>query len=151
MLKPLILSSLLAVSLGIVGCNTTPKNVLQQQNSTQLQDKEWTLTHIGATAIQQDATSKMPKLSFDQTTQRINGTDGCNRLIGGYHIEGAQLNLTEIASTKMMCMQNMQLADQFNQALAKVTAYQTYAHKLKLLDRHGNVVLTLKNTTPSKP
>ena len=150
MLKPLMSSVLLAATLGIVGCNTA-SNVQQQQSSTLLQNKEWTLTHIGSTEIKDDATSSTPKLKFDQATQRLSGTDGCNQLMAGYKIEGAQLNLTQFASTKMMCMGKMQQADQFNQALAKVTAYQSYGHQLKLLDRFGNNVLKFSNTVITQP
>lgn len=149
MLKPLISSVLLAATLAISGCNSFPSNVLQQQNEALLQNKEWTLTHIGATEVEPRTATNLPKLTFDQASQRMSGTDGCNRLMAGYKIESAQLNLTQIAATEMMCMENMQLANQFSQALAKVTAYQTYAHKLKLLDRFGNTVLIFndaKNT-----
>lgn len=151
MLKPLLSSVLLAATLAISGCNSLPSNVLQQQNEALLQNKEWTLTHIGATEIKQDAATGTPKLKFDQASQRMSGTDGCNRLMAGYKIESAQLNLTQIAATEMMCMENMQQADQFNQALAKVTAYQSYGHQLKLLDRFGNTVLKFSNTAITQP
>lgn len=147
MLKPIFMSILLTATVGIVGCNSFPENAHQQQKTALLQNKQWNLTQIGATEIQPKAGSHIPNLTFDQSTQRISGSDGCNRLMGGYKIDGAQLNLTQLATTQMMCMDNMQLSDQFNQALAKVSAFQAYAQTLKLLDNHGNVVLKFSSAT----
>ena len=34
---------------------------------------------------------------------RVSGTDGCNRLFGGWSIQGTRITLTDMASTKMYC------------------------------------------------
>jgi len=54
-----------------------------------------------------------------------------------------------MAGTKMACLNNDNLDQKFNEALAKVANYQVFGKTLKLLDRHGNVVLQF--TSPVQP
>jgi len=42
-------------------------------------------------------------------------------------------------------MNNDQLDQKFNEALAKVTHYQVFGKTLKLLDRHGNLLIQLES------
>lgn len=145
MFKNLLATAVLASSLSFVGCNSLPGQAQQQQNIELLQGNTWTLSQIGATEVKPAAEgSRVATLQFDAANKRVSGTDGCNRLMGGYEIKGKQLQFSALASTKMMCMDNMQQANDFNQALAKVTGYQAYGNTLKLLDPNGNVLLTFK-------
>ena len=41
----------------------------------------------------------------------------------------------------MACINNSAVPQQFQEALAKVTHYQVFGKTLKLLDRHGNLLL----------
>ncbi len=150
MFKNLLATAILASSLSFVGCNSLPGQAQQQQNIQLLQGKTWTLSQIGATEVKSSAdSSRTPNLQFDAATNRVSGTDGCNRLMGGFELKDKQLQFSALASTKMMCMDNMQQANDFNHALGKVTGYQVYGSTLKLLDAHGNVLLTFKANSAS--
>lgn len=138
MLKKVISAGIIVATLGFVGCNTLPGTVMEHANLATLQSQAWTLTHIGNTAVN---SSNPATLQFDPMQQRVSGSDGCNRLMGGYDADAKKIEFTQLASTKMMCMDNMQEVDQFNQALAKATSYQAYNKSLRLLDQHGNVLL----------
>ncbi len=139
MLKKAISAGILVATLGFVGCNTTlPGAAMQQENLSTLQSQAWTLTHIGNSAVN---SSNPATLQFDPMQQRVSGSDGCNRLMGGYDADAKKISFTQLASTKMMCMDNMKEVDAFNQALEKVTGYQAYNKSLRLLDRNGNVLL----------
>lgn len=48
------------------------------------------------------ANPKAPSLEFDPGG-RVSGTDGCNRLMGHWSIEGTRVTLQDMASTMMLC------------------------------------------------
>lgn len=135
MLKNLLWVGL--VSATIVGCSTT-QSLQQQENLALLQNKTWVITHIGATEFAKKAETPIIQFGSDL---RISGSDGCNRVMGNYAVKDHRLNLGEIASTKMLCQNNMDVVAKYNTALKQVMGYQVYNQTLKLLDKHGNVVL----------
>ncbi|WP_111859284.1 META domain-containing protein [Acinetobacter sp. CFCC 10889] len=135
MLKNLLWVGL--VSATIVGCSTT-QSLQQQENLALLQNKTWVMTHIGATEFAKKAETPIIQFGSDL---RISGSDGCNRVMGNYAVKDHRLNLGEIASTKMLCQNNMDVVAKYNTALKQVMGYQVYNQTLKLLDKHGNVVL----------
>ena len=67
--------------------------------------------------------------------------------MGSYVVKKHEINLGQLASTKMMCQNTVELSSKFNEALNKVAGYQVYGQTLKLLDRHGNPVLQFKSNT----
>lgn len=144
MLKKLFTVSILGAVLAFTGCESLPNSSshIKMANVVQLQNHTWVATHIGNTEIKtNENTRHMPSLQFNAATQRITGTDGCNRLMGSYEAGRDTLTLSPMASTKMACVDNAHTAQKFNEALSKVANYQVFAQTLKLLDRHGNVLI----------
>lgn len=144
MLKKMVLASSVAAALLFSGCETMPS-----YNETQtithlnlLQNQTWIATHIGNTAIQTAPTAhNIPSIQFDSATQRVSGADGCNRLMGSYTASKDALKLSQLAGTRMACMNNNNIDQKYNEALSKVTNYQVFGKTLKLLDSYGNVLL----------
>ncbi|MEG0488431.1 MAG: META domain-containing protein [Acinetobacter sp.] len=148
MLKSAITTALITTTLLAAGCTSMPSKDQQANNITLLQNKNWTLTHIGATEYKTKTSSRnVPNIQFGSDL-RVSGTDGCNRLMGLYAIKGEHITLGQLASSKMLCKDSMQLSNNYNEALNKVTAYQVYDKTLKLLDKHGNRLLQYTTTTP---
>ena len=144
MLKKIVLATAITTTLLMTGC-VTSQSTIQQKNIELLQNKNWSLTHIGATEYKVDPTAhNSPSLQFD-ATQRLSGADGCNRIMGSYVVKKHEINLGQLASTKMMCQNTAELSNKFNEALNKVAGYQVYDQTLKLLDRNGNPVLQFKS------
>ena len=144
MLKKISLATVITTTLLMTGC-VTSQSTIQQKNIELLQNKNWSLTHIGATEYKVDPTAhNSPSLQFD-ATQRLSGADGCNRIMGSYVVKKHEINLGQLASTKMMCQNTAELSNKFNEALNKVAGYQVYGQTLKLLDRNGNPVLQFKS------
>ena len=140
MLKKIAFATAITTTLLMTGC-VTSQSAIQQKNIELLQNKNWSLTHIGATEYKVDPTAhNSPSLQFD-ATQRLSGADGCNRIMGSYVVKKHEINLGQLASTKMMCQNTAELSNKFNEALNKVAGYQVYGQTLKLLDRNGNPVL----------
>lgn len=140
MIKKQILAALLiAGTISMVGCNSIPDQQ-QQQNIALLQQHNWELSQIGATEINIKNKSR-PNLVLNAADQSVSGSDGCNRLVGSYQVKDQQIQFQNLVSTRMICTDNLQQVERFNQALTKVRAYQVYDSTLRLLDRHGNVLL----------
>jgi heat shock protein HslJ len=148
MLKKLLAISILSSTLAIVGCQSTPSSSanMTTTNLTLLQSTTWVATKIGNSAIiyNNDASNRA-SLKFDEATHRVSGTDGCNRLMGSYQAGKDTLVFDQMASTRMACLNNDNLDQQFNAALAKVTHYQVFGKTLKLLDRQGNPVIEFES------
>ena len=152
MLKKFFAVSILGAAIALTACQSTPNAAsnIEAANLVQLQNRTWIATYIGNTEIKTAATARnIPSLQFDAASKRISGADGCNRIMGSYEAGRDTLLLSQMAGTKMACLDNNNLSEQFNAALAKVANYQVFGKTLKLLDRHGNVVLQF--TSPVQP
>lgn len=152
MLKKFFAVGILGAAIALTACQTTPNAAsnIEAANLVQLQNRTWIATYIGNTEIKTVATARnIPSLQFDAASKRISGADGCNRIMGSYEAGRDTLVLSQMAGTKMACLDNNNLSEQFNAALAKVANYQVFGKTLKLLDRHGNVVLQF--TSPVQP
>lgn len=146
MLKKLCTVALLGTSLAITACSTTPvqpgpSETITQSNLMQLRHATWILTHIGNMQVTtKPTTNNIPSLQFSQDG-RVSGADGCNRIMGSYTAGRDTLNLSQMASTQMACIDKNYVPQKYVEALAKVTHYQVYNKTLKLTDKSGNVLL----------
>ena len=149
MLKKLLAISIISAALAVTGCETVPNAsaTIETANLIQLQNKTWIATHLGNTEITTTPTAhNIPSLQFDAATKRVTGADGCNRIMGSYEAGRDTLVLSQMAGTKMACLDNNNVSQKFNQALDQVANYQVFGKTLKLLDRHGNVLIQFKSS-----
>ncbi len=149
MLKKLLAISIITATLAVTGCETVPNAsaTIETANLIQLQNKTWITTHLGNTEIKTAPTAhNIPSLQFDAATKRVTGADGCNRIMGSYEAGRDTLVLNQMAGTKMACLDNNNVSQKFNQALDQVANYQVFGKTLKLLDRHGNVLIQFKSS-----
>ena len=142
MLKKTLSVALLGSALLFTGCQSTPTSSATEMNNLQmLQNHTWIAIQIGSQMIKTNPSARnIPALQFNEATKRVTGADGCNRLMGTYQATGDTLVLSQMASTKMACIDST-IPNQFNAALANVTNYQVYNNTLKLMDRHGNLLI----------
>ncbi|MCJ8161027.1 MULTISPECIES: META domain-containing protein [Acinetobacter] len=142
MLKKTLSVALLGSALLFTGCQSTPTSSATEMNNLQmLQNHTWIAIQIGSQMIKTNPSARnIPALQFNEATKRVSGADGCNRLMGTYQATGDTLVLSQMASTKMACIDST-IPNQFNAALANVTNYQVYNNTLKLMDRHGNLLI----------
>lgn len=142
MLKKLLLAAALGSAVIISGCESVQTVQRVSDNLQLLQNKTWIATQIGNTEIQTSPSSRnIPSIQFDEATKRVSGSDGCNRLTGAYAAGNDTLNMSQLASTRIACLNNGDLAQKYNEALSKVTHYQVFGKTLKLMDRHGNLLI----------
>ena len=82
---------------------------------------------------------------------RLAGHGGCNRLMGGFQLEGARLSFSKLASTRMACAPEvMALEQRFSQALEQVRRWSIQEGTLRLQDGRGRTLLLLEAATPTR-
>lgn len=135
--------SLLSSVLFLSACQSLPSNANQKsaQNLASLQNRTWIATQLGNTDIKTTPNARnIPNLQFNVSNQ-VSGADGCNRVMGTYQTKNDKLEFAQLASTKMACIDDNGVPQQFSEALSKVKRYQVFNKTLKLLDQHGNVLI----------
>ena len=155
MLKKYFGITLLGAMIALSGCETMPTQTSASQisaiNQANLVQRTWTATQLGNSMLKTEANRQnLPYLNFDAATQTVTGSDSCNRLSGSYVAGRDTLQLGKLATTRMACLNNNNLDQKFHEALNKVTHYQVYGKTLKLLDRHGNLLIQFETPTAAR-
>jgi heat shock protein HslJ len=78
-------------------------------------------------------------LQFD-TNGRVAGSDGCNRVMGPYTLEGDALRFGELAGTRMACPGTEAVERAFHEAVKATARWRMDGDRLELLDAAGAVV-----------
>ena len=71
----------------------------------------------------------------------MSGSAGCNRLIGGYELEGDQVKFMAPVKTIMACAHGMQMEDALVKALEEVREWKVSGTSLSLQDADGHAVV----------
>ncbi|GIC75847.1 YbaY family lipoprotein [Moritella sp. F3] len=100
-------------------------------------DTQWQLSMLGTQAISADVTQQHPNLMFTQDDNKVVGFAGCNRFSGRYDVLTSHVSLTELATTKKMCFQQMNLETQFLTALSATDNYKVIDKTLTLYSNTG--------------
>lgn len=116
------------------GCGGDPARLLQ--------GVQWTLKTVG------DTTLTVPASLAFLPDGRLAGSNGCNRLIGGYAISGAGMRFSQLGSTRMACpAEVMQQSDLVDQYLATVRGFSFNEQgALVLQAEQGDIVAVAADT-----
>lgn len=143
MLKSILISSCAILTFSMVGC-ATMSNPSTERNLSDLQNKNWIASEIYGIKLTADPTqSDVPSIQFNN--ERVSGSDGCNRFMGGYAVKGTHIQLSNLASTQKACLNATDLPQKFIQALGQATTYDVSKKELKFLDANQHTVLEFKN------
>jgi heat shock protein HslJ len=77
---------------------------------------------------------------------RVSGSGGCNRFSGGFTRTGSRLQISQLAATKMACLDGTRTANemQFLQALQTAASYRLVGPgRMLLIDANGQTLVTL--------
>ncbi|MBJ9984609.1 META domain-containing protein [Acinetobacter sp. S40] len=144
MLKKIIITTGIVSALTMAGC-ATMTNPSTDRNLAMLQNKSWLVTEINGVEYKANPaqTTNIPSLMFDNSA--LSGSDGCNRIMGGYTVKGSQIAFTQLAKTQMACLNATDVPEKFSNALEQTTSYKVSDKKLELMNSDGKVVIQLKN------
>ena len=83
------------------GCSAQRATEQPQVNSTTLENVQWTLLQLDGEAVKSNARGA-PTLSLASKDRRLSGFAGCNRMIGGYELDGEAVKFTGMDSSLRM-------------------------------------------------
>ncbi len=91
---------------------------------------KWRLTEVNETRVR---TSKA-YLEFDNKTKRFSGDGGCNRIAGGFQINGMRIKFSPGISTRRACIDNemQRVETDLFKGLTKGTRFQIQGDTLRL-------------------
>lgn len=149
MLKKVLIASSMMTALSMVGC-ATMSNPATDRNLSKLQNKNWMVTEINGVEYKANPaqTTNIPSLAFNNNA--LTGSDGCNRMMGGYTVKGTQIAFSQMAKTRMACLNATDVPEKFSQALDQVTQYKVSKHKLELMNADGKTLVVLKDELKNK-
>ena len=75
----------------------------------------WKLVRLGETPVQVAENQREPHLVFARDELRVSGSGGCNRVTGGFELDGEKLKLGPMAGTMMACPAGMEQEQRFLQ------------------------------------
>ena len=103
--------------------------------------RRWRLTEVGGAAV---GTTRA-YVEFDRGAKRFTGDGGCNRISGGFEVDGASLKFSRVISTRRACLDNevQRVETNFLQALERTTGFQIQDDILRL-HAGGPPILTFK-------
>ena len=105
-----------------------------------LRNTYWKLVTLHGKAVKAHDQQREAHIVFSASDDRLSGSSGCNRMMGGFEAKGDQLKLKQVAGTMMACPQGMEEETAFLNALLTVTGYRISAEHLDMLDASGNIV-----------
>lgn len=104
-----------------------------------LTGKDWSLRILEGEEVPPLSDGRRPYIHFG-ADGRVHGFAGCNRMTGGYRIEAGQLELSQVAMTRMACPEGMDTEQRLGRALDRVTGYDIDGDRLVLSDSEGKPV-----------
>jgi heat shock protein HslJ len=107
--------------------------------TVELVNTYWKLIQLNDSEITVSENQPEAHIIFD-AENRVSGSDGCNRIMGSYAVEGDKLTLGQLAGTKMGCTDGEKQAIEFNDALTKVALYSVRNNQLELIDSTESVI-----------
>jgi len=105
-----------------------------------LRDTYWKLTYAGDQAVSPVEGQPEPHIVLRSEEERVAGSDGCNRLVGGYSVDGDDISFGQMASTMMACPGGMDVASRFAGALGTASGWRILGRHLELTDAAGTLV-----------
>jgi putative lipoprotein len=97
-----------------------------------LTETYWKLVELQGKPVRAEEHQREASLVFHTKDSRIAGSGGCNRLMGGYAMEGSSLHFKGVASTMMACAHGMQTEQAFVAALNKIESWKISGKTLEL-------------------
>lgn len=108
-----------------------------------LQNTYWKLILLQDSEVIVTDNQREPHMVLDKDN-RIAGSDGCNRMMGSYNLDGDKLTFGQLAGTMMACVKGGEYAKVFTETLTKVTTYSLHGDQLELRDDTGLVLARFK-------
>lgn len=102
-----------------------------------LQNTYWKLVRLRDEPVLVVDNQREPHIILRTDGQRVAGSGGCNRLLGGYRVEGSRIEFGKLAVTLMACPAGMEQEQAFLGALGAAARWRVLGSHLELFDASG--------------
>ncbi|WP_158083073.1 META domain-containing protein [Methyloprofundus sedimenti] len=111
-----------------------------------LEQTAWQMTGINNGTGNVVSSTQTGKANLQFIDGKLQGSSGCNALTASYQINGSELSIGPVISTRKFCAENglMIQEQRLLQALTQVSRYEIRAQQLRLVDVNGSLMLSLK-------
>jgi heat shock protein HslJ len=116
--------------------------------TVELAGVDWGLTRLGDMAVVVAEPRRQPSLTLT-ADGRVSGFDGCNRIAGSYHVAGGSIAFSQMASTKMACLDGMEHERAFADALGRARSFLVLGTNLDLFGGDGELLARFE--APAEP
>jgi heat shock protein HslJ len=121
----------------IVSCGSDKKDPIDLINNI-----NWNVEHIGTISTFE----RTPMFKIQIEHNKIEGSTGCNRFFGTVNLEGYNLSVKNVGSTKMAC-RDMETETAFLEALNTTHHFEIKENKLHLVSDSDELLMTLIKDT----
>lgn len=138
MTQKFALATLLASTMILTGCAGIDATSAGGAGDEPLENTYWKLVAVGERQAVTVTDESEPHLVLHAEEARLAGSTGCNRMMGGYELDGDQLSFGQLATTMMACPGDvMEFERAFLDALGEVAGWQVEGENLTLVDDEG--------------
>jgi heat shock protein HslJ len=127
-----LLVGLFALALLWLSCKSGQKTAPPADKP--LLDTHWLLRTLKGRAIEPVNVRQDPYLLLVAASARLNGSGGCNNLMGAFSLDGPLLSFAQVGSTRMHCPGAMEVENGFLDALRATNRYRIQGGTLTLFD-----------------
>ena len=113
--------------------NHTPNPSTESATLPTLDTCKWNLVKIYSDTGTIDAAGKNAYIRFDEAAGKAGGKGGCNSFGCTITIKDTAIQITNLFSTKMYCLDRQPIENSFFYHLQRVTSYTVHDKKLLLL------------------
>lgn len=113
-------------------------------SATSITSTRWFLQTLRGEPAGLGASGQAAHITLQGAEPRVSGFAGCNRISGGYTLQGDQLSFGQMAMTLRACTEGEALERAFTEVLRETKSYEVEGDVLKLHDDTGMTIAELK-------
>ena len=139
---------LILAMLLLAGCaydSPQTKGAVPTKSTAQLLNTYWKLTELGDQVITTPQDGREIHFVMESENQRVHGFSGCNRMMGGYVLNGTELKFDQMGGTMMACTANMEVERKFLGMFSEVARWQISGETLTLVNADGKTLAVFES------
>lgn len=122
----------MAIALMAISC--TNQKTLSKSADAPLFESYWKLIELMGNPIQSQPAMREIHMILKEENSRVQGFSGCNNFLGSYELKEAnRLSFSQMMSTKMACLNDMETETQFLDVLQQTDIYYLHGDTLQLI------------------
>jgi heat shock protein HslJ len=139
----------LALTIG-AGCATRESAEVSSAAAVPLINTQWRLTQLGGEVLANPEGTNAIGMQLQAQNPRVVGFSGCNRMFGGYVLEGDTLKFAQMGGTKMACLaeERMKLEQRYLEMFGNAARWRISGRELELLDAGGASIAKFVSQAP---